>query len=516
MLKSVKVNKTILENGSKKISYTFPKRNYAANGQPFDNRFRAGMTELTVTDGVTEVKYEKRAGGTYVYSNNPEMLASEDVGEAILRTEGLSGSVFFTFEHSNHTGEPFYLGYQLKNTSDCDITVTVKNIGLQVEGEWLGQRSWSDFYNYRFELPVDYFLDGGEVNPIYVGCDYVDYTPTLREPVSFCVPAGEYIYVLGGTSADAYGRVNVFDTADRPILNGKCANGAVLFDISGGTATGTFYCYTDAAQVKAEPKEQGYVTYRVIKKTGKMTDYSKQYKGVDPTAGLIESELTFVFDDSTQGRLPVRYKKLSDPDYAKKNTPYAEYRMRESVVEKDYWYTSLNPNSCADAIGSDMMIFNCIDTEGNEIVIDNNRADASGDCANTGNWMVQYTDNFTLVNAGSRARRLKFFKRGNNGVLFVMARDEDGGILTAKALTGPYSFDSLESTFDGVDKSLLTEKNGRYYFRIADGRPFCDVIDERSEVIEITVEAGEAVRLSIDANILGNSCGGIKHWIEID
>ncbi|MBR6784150.1 MAG: hypothetical protein IKM32_05590 [Clostridia bacterium] len=513
------MNKTVNENGYT-LDLEFEKRGYNANNQPFENSFYYGKKRIEITNAASKranIEYKKREGGTYIYSNNPEMLAPEDIGQAILRTNELEGDIIFTYEHSNHTGVPVYFGYQILNDGDSEITVTVSNLGFQPDGEWLGQRSWSDYFNYKFELPEDYFLANGAVNPIYVGCDYIDYTPTVREPVSYKVPAGEYIYVLGGTSADAYGNANVFGSADTPILPGKCSNAVVKFNISGGKAIGTFYVYTNAAQVQANPKEQGFITERFNSKTQKLTDYSKQYKGVDYTAGLIESNITFVVDDETKaGKLPVSYTKYHDPNYASKNTPYAKYDLQPKEIKATEWVTALNPNGVPMAIGTDMMIFNCIDTEGNEIVIDTERADSSGEPANIGNWMVQYTDNFTLVNAGSEEKTFSFFKRGNSGVLFVMTRDECGNIINAKALTGPYNFASLDDCFAGVNKSLLVQKNGRWWFKIADGRPFCDVIDERSEVIKITVEPNSVKRISIDYVILGNSCGGTTHWVVLD
>ncbi len=503
-----------------KLELTFDKKEYKSNLQPYDNRFYTGDYTFNIDSPEAkraEIEYEKRVGGTYIYSNNPEMLAPEDIGKAILRTKNLTGLINFTYEHSNHTGIPVYFGYQLKNEGYTDVTVTILNLGFQPDGEWLGQRSWSDYFNYRFELPFDYFLPNGEVNPIYVGCDYIDYTPTPRDPVSYTIPAGEYIYVLGGTSEDAYGKANVFGSADTPILPGKCSNAVVKFEISGGSVTGTFYVYSDVSQVQSNPDEQGFITERFNSKTQKLTDYSKQYKGVDPTAGIIESNITFIIDDETEsGRLPIRYKKYADYDYASKNAPYAKYDLKEHVIESYEWVTALNPNSVQSAIGTDMMIFQCVDTEGNEIVIDTEHADSSGEPANIGNWMVQYTDNFTLINAGERERTLTFFKRGNSGVLFVMTRDDEGNILDAKALTGPYNFANEASIFDGVDKSLLVEKNGRLWFKIADGRPYCDVVDERSEVIKITIPPMSVKRISIDYVILGNSCGGTTHWVVVD
>ena len=506
------------ENGYK-IEISFPEKQYNHNLQPYDNRFYHGDYSFEVKKGekrFLDVEYQKRDGGLYIYSNNPEMLAREDIGQAILRTENIEGLCNFTYEHSNHTGTDVYFGYQLKNDGDTEVTVKVTNLGFQPDGEWLGQRSWSDYFNYRFELPEDYFYENGDINPIYIGCDYIDYNPKAREPISFKIPVGEYIYVLGGTTEDAYNHTNVFGSADVPIRQGKCSNGVVKFEVIGGSVTGTFYVYTSPEQVKASPKEQGFITERFNSITEKLTDYSKQYKGVDPTAGLIESNITLILDDETEsGRLPIRYTKYHDPDFAQKNTPYAKYTLQPKLIESDHWLTALNPNDVSMAIGTDMMVFNCIDTDGNKIVIDTERADSSGSPANIGNWMVQYTDNFTIINAGESEKRLKFFKRGNSGVLFVMTRTEEGEIINAKALTGPYNFANENAIFDGVDKSLLIEKNGRLWFKVADGRPFCDVVDERSEVIEIAIPPMDSKRISIDYVILGNSCGGTTHWIEV-
>ena len=503
-----------------RVEFAAERPEYHPNGQPFDNRFDNGDFAFEISKNApyrAAVRYEKRPGGTYIYSNNPEMLAKEDLNQELLRNENLFGDVIFTFEHSNHTGVPVWLGYRLANNGESEVTVTVKNIGLQVEGEWLGQRSWSDYFNYRFELPEDYFFPDGSVNPIYIGCDYVDYTPGVTPEQVIKIPAGKHVYVLGGTTADAANGANAGGTADRPVLPGKCSNGVVKFSISGGPVVGSFLCYSEVSALSRIVREQGFITSRFSESAGKTVDYSKQYKGSDPTAGLIESKITFVVDDDTApGALPVVYSKLRDPDYRLKNAPYNAYDCRPEILERDYWMTSLDPNSCEEAIGNDMMVFNCTDTDGAPVCIDTFHADSSGDAPNIGNWMVQYTDNFTLVNAGTTERRFRFFKRGNNGVLFVMTRAENGDIINAKALTGPYSFGSEAEIFAGVDRSLLTEKNGRLWFRIADGRPYCDAIDERSEVAEIAVPPQSFKRVSIDSVILGNSCGGIKHWVVVD
>lgn len=506
------------EDGTYTVTETFPeKEKIAGTRQPFENRFQTQTlsARLSDTEDLTspcEIHCRKAGNGTFIYANNPEMLAAEDVGQLLMKNEGLTGRCFFTYEHSNHTGAPFFIGYQLRNEEDHPVRVTVTNIGNQVRGEWLGQREWSDFYSLRFDLPADYFLeDGRTVNPIYVGCDYVDYTPQAYVPEVFDVPAGGYLWVIGGTSGDLpFGSLHG-KTADQPLLHGRCGNGAVLFTIEGGRMTGMEWCYTDPAQCDPSKPEQGYI----VKRGDRV--YAEQYKGVDPdAAGLTETEVGWVVNDATKaGRLPVRYTVRRDPDHSSVTEPYAPLHMQEFIVGSDHWLTSLNPNDNPTAVGTDMMVFHCVTTDGKEVCIDNEHTDGIGRKANTGNWMMQNTVNYSLVNAGDRDRTFRVFYR-NTGVLAVIVRAESGEVKEQKLILQPYNFDHPDHAFAGVDKSLLSEKNGRWWFRVADGRPYCDVWDERSLAYTVVVPAHSSVRFTMDDLILANSCGGVNRWVEID
>ena len=156
--------------------------------------------------------------------------------------------------------------------------MTVYNIGFQIDGEWLGQRSWSDFYNLRFELPDDYFDENGKESWIYKGQDFLDYTPRVFKPTTYRIPA-ERVYLCAGRHLnDAANKVNVADTANRQILKGRCSNGAVQFKVTGGDVTGTLYVYNDLAQVQSNPKRsRGQINFR------NDLNYAAQYKGTDPT-----------------------------------------------------------------------------------------------------------------------------------------------------------------------------------------------------------------------------------------
>ncbi len=492
------------ENGKARI--VFEKENYSLNNQPFDNTF---STDTVVVDeeGNAPVKIEckKRLGGTYVYCNNPEMLAVQDIDTVLMEDKYLSGDVVFTFENSNHTGADLRLGYRLYNDSGKDATVTVTNIGVQWEGEWLGQKEWSDYYSLKFDLPRDYFMENGEVDPAYFGCDFVDYTPALYVPQTVTVPHGKYIYVLGGTSKDSYNNFTAGDTGDKFLKVGKCGNGVVKFNID-GEMVGSFLCYTDAGNVPYGKKQQGYV----ISRDGR--DYSAQYKGTDHTAGLIETEAVFVSGNQTpDGPLPVTYDFWSDKNCAQKNKPYQLYEREKYTYTGESWHCAINPNGNDRYIGTDMMVFEGVDLDGNPIIIDNDRADGAGHPANTGNWMIQYTDNLTFVNTSDGKKRFRVYKKGSiSGVLATIVRDTAGNIKRAYMNVQPYSFNSPDEAFAGINKEALVLSHGRYWPCVEDGIPYPEVLEERTLVYETILAPKSASRISIDSIILANSCGGLE------
>ena len=221
---------------------------------PYDVAEPTDVTNISLTsDGEdplvpAEVKYVPREGGTYIYSNNPEQFSFSHVGKAFMRNEGLTGEVYVTIEHANMSGRDAYLGYQLKNETDHDVYITITNVGYQWTGTWFGQLAWYDFYNTKFELPDGYYDKNGNVSKKYSSFPdyaYKDYEPRVYQPTTYRLPAGEYFWALGGTSADAYNNINVDNSADHPVNPVRCANGNVKFTVTGGEVTGTMYCYSD-------------------------------------------------------------------------------------------------------------------------------------------------------------------------------------------------------------------------------------------------------------------------------
>ncbi len=389
------------------------------------------------------VDYVKREGGTYIYSNNPEMYRAQHVGKAFMRNEGLSGDVYVTFEHANYSGQNTYLGYQLKNDSKTDVYVTVTNVGYQWTGTWFGQLAWYDFYNTHFELPDDYFTSSGAISSKYSGLDYAyrDYTPRVYQPTTYRIPAGEYIWVIGGTSADSYRNINVDNSANHYVNNGRCANGNVKFTVTGGEVTGTMYCYSNASQVAAEPAALGYVA----------GGYAQQYSGIAHHHGVIDNYMSWTFNDNIgSGMLPVSYTNYYDNNLPASTTPYAAYNSTPHTVSNaTSWMTHLNPQNNHSAVGMDLVEFIWHDSQGKEVIFDNNHADGAGLPANTANWMIEYQDHFTLVNQGDRERKVTLHLR-DHGSLALLVRDSNTGEVLETAFTAGLGESNVFSNYTYV------------------------------------------------------------------
>ncbi|MBQ9414858.1 MAG: hypothetical protein IJU16_07020 [Clostridia bacterium] len=396
-------------------------------GEPMDT---SGISTSSVMGNplkAATVNYQKRAGGTYIYCNNPEQVPENMVNQAYMRDE-LSGEVYMTFEHANYSNDVFYLGYQLKNNGSEDIYVTVQNIGYQAGGTWYGQLAWYDFYNTSFKLPDDYFPNGSTTDRYEdFNYSYRNYTPRVFQPITYRLPAGEYFYVIGGTSADAYQNINVDNSANKSLGKVRCANGNVKFLVTGGSVTGTMYCYRNASVVKAAPEAKGYRTGR----------FAAQYLGTADHAGVIDNYMQWTFNDSTAaGTLPVTYTNYYDDNLKASTSPYTAYNSTpHTTTNATQWVTHINPQSNHAAVGTDMVAFNCVDDYGRRVTVDNDHSDGAGDPANTANWMIEYQDHFTLVNKGSRARTITF-KLKDNGSLAMLARDKDGNVLEARLTAG--------------------------------------------------------------------------------
>jgi len=403
---------------------------------PYDVARPADISGIDVNANIenplvpAEVNYVKRKGGTYVYSNNPEMFAAQHVGTAFMRNKGLTGEVYVTFEHANYAGKNVYLGYQLKNETDHDVYITITNVGYQWVGTWFGQLAWYDFYNTSFKLPEDYLTSSGAISSKYSGLDYAyrNYTPRIYQPTTYRLPAGEYIWVIGGTSEDAYRNINVDNSANHQLNPIRCANGNVKFTVTGGEVTGTMYCYDNIAQVKAEPEALGYVA----------GNYSQQYSGIAHHHGVIDNYMSWTFNDNIgSGMLPVKYTNYFDNNVPSKTAPYKAYNSTAHTVAKGTtWMTHLNPQYDHRAVGMDLVEFIWHDKYGNELVFDNNHADGSGAPANTANWMIEYQDHFTFVNQGDKDRKVTLHLR-DHGTLAMLVRDsKTGEVLEASYTAG--------------------------------------------------------------------------------
>ncbi len=385
--------------------------------EPKDTSGISPNNNKAYTVAASNMNYTKREGGTYVYCNNPEIIDYNTIGDALMRNEDLTGDVFVTYEHSSYTSTSFYLGYQVKNNGDSDVYITITNVGYQTSGSWYGQYAWYDFYNTSFQLPDSSTYN----NSNYL---FYDYTPRVFQPITYRLPAGKYMYVVGGTSSDAYNNINVDGTANQKIYKGDCANAAVKFTVTGGSVTGTMYCYSSTSQVKKEPAQTGYR----VDNNYKGHSYGLQYQGSADHHGVIDCYFDWTFNDEIgSGMLPVNYVNYYDVNNASITTPYAAYNDIAYTHNRKYeWVTHINPQDVKTAVGKDMVAFTCVDTDGVTRVLDIAHADGTGNFGNFGNWMIEYQEHFTLVNQGSKDRTITLHY-GDNGALLMLPRDSQTG-----------------------------------------------------------------------------------------
>ena len=439
-----------------------------------------------------DISYTKRddGKGLYINCNNPEALSTQELNTSLIKQDVTDKEVFFTFEHNNIPNTLYYYGYRVTNTDDHDIYVTVKNVGYQVSGagSWLGEKEWIDFYNTQFYSDTTNFSDSQMANyNVYVGfCN--EYEPALNSPTTYRIPKGKYIYVIGGTTKDAYNNINVFDTADIKV-NGGCGNGAVIFSVSNGKAQGSFLVYddSDAKTVNESDYVKGDNVYG-YRANRDGVNVGSQYSGYDNCHGVVDSDLMWTFNDLTpSGKLKVNFenKHFVSSHLRENKTIYSAISefMNRSNKNTDYWLTHINPNNTSNAVGTDMTQYINVDYDSKKpIELNYLHYDGRGSIMNIGNWMVDYIDTITLVNQGDKEREFTYSLK-HSGVILAFVRDEQG-------FTSEYYIPSYNTMIN----------SSKYGAAISD--PF---------TYTIKIAPHSVSRFSVNYNLLANSNGAIGH-----
>ncbi|MCI5745001.1 MAG: hypothetical protein MR270_01810 [Erysipelotrichaceae bacterium] len=417
--------------------------------------------------------------GIYINCNNPEKLTSDDIGKALSRVDITNKKVFFTFEHNN-LDTPFYYGYQVKNTGKEDLYITMLNFGLHLEGAgcWLGEKEWIDFYNVNFRYDENM---SDKQKKSFV--DYFNFTNKYKapryQPITYRIPSGKYIYVMCGTTIDAYKHINVYKSANKLICGG-CSNAAILFDVI-GQAEGAFYVYDNVNQIKNNTTHQGYVVKR------NDHEFGAQYVGYDNCHGVVDTYFTATFNDATKSQdIPVTYVNYYANSLPEKHEPYMELKESKHRQHNRFWVTHANNQGCSEAIGSDMTKYYTINEKGEEIVIDKEHLDGRGELANVGNWMMDYMDYFTFVNQGDKDREI-IINMKNTGSLCVLVKNINGKVIKSTPM-----FTIMHSSADGEEYSIKKDFN-----------------------YKVTIKAHSIKQFIVEYNLLANSCGYVKHTVTL-
>ncbi len=432
------------------------------------------------TDPLTaaSVEYVKREGGLYVYSNTPEDLLPEVINHALTREDVSDREVFFTYEHSsNNIKNGCYYGYRVRNTGEGPLYVTVKNIGYQLAGpgSYYGEKEWTDFYNTSFRLPdMSGWTESQKKNFTAYFNFSGKYAVSNFQPATYCIPPGEYLYVIGGTTADAYNGYDVAGTADNKV-NGNCQNGAVLFETV-GQAEGAFYVYDDPAAVSED----------TVSHLGMAGDpESRCYNGTDEGI-VVDASATWTFNDKTPSQsLPVTFVNYYDEEAESEGEPHGYIASSPHTQTLTEWWTHGNPQTVRNAVGTDMTTFHTVTTDGREIVVGNDYYDGTGKFSNIGNWMKDYIDTYTFVNSGDRDRTVTvILYAARCGGLAIMARDAEGKLI------------------DGTQMFSL------YYIETSYGEEVYEPFVYTAEV-----PAHSVVQFHVEYNLMANSNGGVSHEV---
>ena len=430
-----------------------------------------------------KIEYVKRPGGTYLYSNTPEAMPDEVVNTIIMQNKDLTGECFLTFEHQNRTyfSPNLYLGYRLRNTEDHDIYVTVSNVGYQVNGSWVGEKSWMDYYGVKFDFGEDkfkkdkFYYDGNlysalEWSRAYLNFD-TSYIPNPIEPITYKIPADEYFYVIGGTSEDAYKHININNTANQFLTKGNCANGNVRFSITNGKAIGELCVYDNLDDINSQN-----VKVQNLRRYGENDDYGGRI-GYSPINGVIDNNPVWEFNDLTSAQLlPISYENY----YA--DTLKQTYEPFEPIENcyyhqqmDDKWRTNLSAQLSHNFCGSDMVEHHTI-CDGKEVVLSNYIANPAGKIWDFGNWMIEYQDNCTFVNKGDKDRTVKFYINNGSSIFYII-KELDNTIIKAGTLS--------------------------------------TICSDKIAVAEVVIPAHSIKTISAQFVLPANTMGGVEHYIQL-
>lgn len=473
-----------------------------------------------------ELKYVKRLNdrALYTYSNSPEHMSVRNINTCLTVADVTEKDVFFTFEHNvehlsaqNRKG---YYGYRVTNTGDEDLYVTVRNLGYQNggHGTWLGEDEWVKFYNLNFITLTDNLTSDqrGTLSSYFGFCHTYsekkgECTPYIksenRKPITYRIPSGKYIYVLGGSKTDtssSHMNINVFESADIMSSDGAVANGAVLFSTHGSTAKAEFVYYTNPTTLAGNMKSNAQNGYDMGKDdTG---DTTIGHIGFDDFAGVVDSDLVWTFNDSTKaGNLPVKY---SNPYYVCDGDECNSYKgnafsaiSQSDMKSQDYpnateWITHINPNNSIKAVGVDLARFHTIrsDSKANIIADYKHYAKHDGISDGFGNWMTDYIETITLANQGDKEREFSYIIKCN-GALATFVREPDGSVSDTYTPQYAIYLHLWDKDINTWSSASITDNYFKY---------------------KVKVPAHSVKQFSVEYNLLANSAGSVTHKACLD
>lgn len=415
---------------------------------------------------IPEIEYELNKNGKWIFENNPEFLIKEDMADInnkALVIEKINGNTVLSFEHAVNnfeTSDGFFYGINLKNESTKDVNVSINKIGISNYESNLSNLSenWKDTLNsyYNEDRDMSLTISAQRDKTFYIGKVEGKYSLVDKENAS---------------------RVQQFD-------------GMINLQTSGNLMLTTYAC------LNVDNVEIDNLTYNgMITQDREYTYNGKTYKenlkrvytGIYNGLPEVTNNITFATDDLSVGRLKVSYRTS--------NNAQLDDSKWEKYIGNSWTTNNAKPvyNNSFNYVRKETLPLT-VQFDAKENVMKYNTAnDPSNWIYNFENWYVEYNENITLKNEGTKERRYSFF---------INAHEGDTGYKT------------IFSGTKQCDAKFVYKKDN--YAKLYGDTKNITKNNSIEKIWTVELKPGEQVTVPTIVTLGGMSYGSIEKWMQIE
>ena len=422
---------------------------------------------LSEETSIPEIEYELNKNGKWIFENNPEFLIREDMADInnkALIIEKINGNTVFSFEHAVNnfeTADGFYYGINLKNESSEEITVKINKMGISNYESNLSNLSenWKDTLN-------SYYNENNSLN------------------ISIPAQSSKTFYI--GKVGEKYSLVDNKDNASKV----QQFDGMINIETSGNLTMTTYAC------LNTYNVNINNLTYNGMVTTDRKYTYNGQtftenlkrvYTGIYNGLPEVTNNVTFATADSSVGRLKVSYKtsnntQLDDSKWDK----YVGYSWTTNNAKPVY-------NNSFNYVRKETLPLTVQFNSKENVLKYNTANDPSNWIYNFENWYVEYNENITLKNEGTKKKRYSFFINAHEGdtgykTIFSGTKQCSANFVYKKENSAKLYGDTKNQTTDNTVEKIWT----------------------------VELNPGEQVTIPTIVTLGGMSYGSIEKWVQVE